>query len=90
MSTTVKATGRPSPHAGKKIKSLFPKAEERTAALDALRGDSAKVKLGKVLEFNGKKVEAVLGIAVTVGDKTSKITSADLTKAVEKKLIELV
>ena len=88
--TSKKVGGKVSPHAGKKIKKLFTKQKELTAALAAVRGKLVAPKVSKILEFAGKKVESVLGLEVVIADKAYKITSADLSKASELKFIELV
>lgn len=86
---TKKVGGKPSPHAGKKIKKLITK-KELTAAFTALRGKTNGPKFSKIMEFGGKKVENVLGLVVNIADKDYKLSSADLSKAVELKFIELV
>lgn len=88
--TTKPVGGKVSPHAGKKIKKLYTKQKELTAALAAVRGKLVAPKVTKILEFAGKKVESVLGLEVVIAEKAYKITSADLSKAVELKFIELV
>lgn len=87
-----KKTGRTSPHAGKKIKRLTAIKKGTFPAVDALKSAKDRALLSVIV--GAKKVDEVMGVEVTYavkdGDKTAKVNTAALDKAVELKLVELV